>query len=152
VPGENVPELAVSPEFIQQILINLIFNAAEAMDDEKQIALTTAMTDCLPPNIFLQPAKAEAFVLVSVRDQGSGIAPEIQSRIFEPFFTTKALSSRRGTGLGLSMVYELARKMGAGLAVHSVVGQGSEFTLIVPVPLASTEAPCPAEAATSHSA
>jgi signal transduction histidine kinase len=54
-------------------------------------------------------------------------------RIFEPFFTTKAMSVRRGTGLGLSMVYELARKMEAGLAVESVVDEGSNFTLILPV-------------------
>jgi signal transduction histidine kinase len=54
-------------------------------------------------------------------------------RIFEPFFTTKAFSARRGTGLGLSMVYELAGQMGAGLAVESVVDQGSTFTLIIPV-------------------
>jgi hypothetical protein len=54
------------------------------------------------------------------------------TRIFEPFFTTKALSTRRGTGLGLSMVYELARKMEAGLAVESVVARGSTFTLIFP--------------------
>jgi hypothetical protein len=60
-------------------------------------------------------------------------ASENLPRIFEPFFTTKALSTRRGTGLGLSMVYELAKKLGAGLAVRSVVGQGSTFTLIVPV-------------------
>jgi signal transduction histidine kinase len=72
-------------------------------------------------------------VLISVRDQGVGIAPEIKARIFEPFFTTKALSTRRGTGLGLSMVYELAKKMGAGLAVTSVVDEGSVFTLILPV-------------------
>jgi signal transduction histidine kinase len=54
-------------------------------------------------------------------------------RIFEPFFTTKALSARRGTGLGLSMAYELAREMDSGLAVESTVGQGSVFTLILPV-------------------
>ena len=54
-------------------------------------------------------------------------------RIFEPFFTTKAMSERRGTGLGLSMVYELAKKLGAGIAVESVVDQGSTFTLILPV-------------------
>ena len=70
---------------------------------------------------------------ISVRDCGSGITPENLPRIFEPFFTTKALSTRRGTGLGLSMVYELAKKMKAGLAVDSVVGQGSTFTLILPV-------------------
>jgi signal transduction histidine kinase len=84
-------------------------------------------------DVYLTPAVASAYILVSVRDTGSGIAPEIKARIFEPFFTTKALSTKRGTGLGLSMVYELAKKMEAGLAVESVVGQGSTFTLILPV-------------------
>jgi signal transduction histidine kinase len=84
-------------------------------------------------DVYLTPATAPAYVLISVRDTGSGIAPEIKARIFEPFFTTKALSTKRGTGLGLSMVYELAKKMEAGLAVESVVGQGSTFTLILPV-------------------
>ena len=60
-------------------------------------------------------------------------APENIARIFEPFFTTKALSARRGTGLGLSMVYELAKKIEAGLAVETTIGQGSTFTLILPV-------------------
>jgi signal transduction histidine kinase len=132
--AENLPELSVSREFIQQILINLIFNAAEAMSGRKKIILSTRRAEQLPAEIFLSPAAGAAFVLISVRDQGGGIAPEIKARIFEPFFTTKALSTRRGTGLGLSMVYELAKKMGAGLAVESVVGEGSEFTLILPVP------------------
>ena len=70
---------------------------------------------------------------MSVQDFGCGIPPENLPRIFEPFFTTKALSTRRGTGLGLSMVYELANKMEAGLAVESVVDQGTTFTLILPV-------------------
>ena len=131
--GENLPEIFAQREFIQQILLNFIFNAAEAMSGRKEITLATSLTDKLPPEIFLAPAPSVSFVLVSVRDIGSGIAPEIISRIFEPFFTTKAFSARRGTGLGLSMVYELAKKMGAGLAVDSVVSRGSKFTLILPV-------------------
>jgi two-component system NtrC family sensor kinase len=70
---------------------------------------------------------------VSVQDFGCGILPEHLPRIFEPFFTTKALSTRRGTGLGLSMAYELAKKMGAGLVVESIVDLGSTFILILPV-------------------
>jgi signal transduction histidine kinase len=87
----------------------------------------------LPAGLALAPATAAAYVSISVQDFGSGIAPEIMPRIFEPFFTTKALSARRGTGLGLSMVYELAKKLAAGLAVQSGVDQGSTFTLILPV-------------------
>ncbi len=62
-------------------------------------------------------------------------------RIFEPFFTTKGLSARRGTGLGLSMVYELAKKMGAGLAVETAVGVGSTFSILLPVQAAREPAP-----------
>ncbi len=146
--AEKLPEVAKPREFIQQILLNFIFNAAEAMTSQKKLTLITRLTDKLPADIFLAPASAASFVLVSVQDEGSGIAPEIKSRIFEPFFTTKALSTRRGTGLGLSMVYELAKKMGAGLAVHSIVGQGSTFTLILPVqgePAANNRAQIPVE-------
>lgn len=131
--GEHLPEILAPREFIQQILLNFIFNAAEAMNGRKEITLATRMTEKLPPEIFLAPAPSASFVAVSVRDVGCGMAPEIVSRIFEPFFTTKALSTRRGAGLGLSMVYELAKKMQAGLAVQSAVASGSTFTLILPV-------------------
>lgn len=160
----RLPEIAVARDFVQQVLLNFIFNAAEAMerrsperpesnppsrpraDQEigapatrrKQIRLATSVATSLPPDIFLTPASADSYILISVRDHGSGIAPEIKSRIFEPFFTTKALSAKRGTGLGLSMVYELTKKMEAGLAVESVVGEGSTFTLILPVRHAET--------------
>ena len=132
-PGENLPEVSVPRDFVQQILLNFIFNASEAMTGRKQIGLTTRLVETLPPELVLVPASAPRFIFVSVRDHGAGIAPEIRSRIFEPFFTTKNLSARRGTGLGLSMVYELAKKMGAGLAVESAPGAGSTFTLILPV-------------------
>ena len=88
--------------------------------------------DRLPPHLVLVPADAPRFVYLSVRDSGCGIAPEILPRIFEPFFTTKAFSTRRGTGLGLSMVYEIAKEMGFGLKVESAPGQGSTFTVILP--------------------
>jgi signal transduction histidine kinase len=68
-----------------------------------------------------------------VEDQGCGIEPEILPRIFEPFFTRKALSKRHGTGLGLYMVFELSKNLGAGLRVESTPGRGSTFTLIIPM-------------------
>jgi len=132
-PTPALPEVHASKNFIQQILLNIIFNAAEAMTGRRQVILSTQKLERLPADLVLAPAPARAHVSVSVRDTGCGIAPENLPRIFEPFFTTKALSSRRGTGLGLSMVYELAKKTGAGLAVESTVGRGSTFTLILPV-------------------
>jgi signal transduction histidine kinase len=109
------------------------------MEGRKRVILTTAQTALLPAHMVLSPGAAEAYVTVSVRDFGCGIASENVGRVFEPFFTTKALSTRRGTGLGLSIVYELAKKMEAGLALESTVGQGSVFTLFLPaVPKAKT--------------
>ena len=132
-PAPALPGVLAAKDFIQQILLNFIFNAAESMENGKQILLATHMIGELSPDLVLPPVPASSYVAVSVQDSGCGILPENLPRIFEPFFTTKALSTRRGTGLGLSMVYELAKKIGAGLRVESVVGQGSIFTVILPV-------------------
>ncbi len=129
----NLPEVPASRDFVQQILLNFLFNAAESMTGRKQVVLATQHLAKLPAGVVLLPAAAADYVAISIRDNGCGIPPENLPRIFEPFFTTKALSARRGTGLGLSMVYELAKKMEAGLAVESVVERGSVFTVILPV-------------------
>lgn len=131
--AEILPEISTARGFIQQILLNFIFNAAESMPSRKKITLSTQLADKLPTDIALTPRTAASYVFISTQDKGCGMTSEVKARIFEPFFTTKAFSTRRGTGLGLSMVYELAKKMGAGLAVRSVVDEGSTFTLILPV-------------------
>ena len=77
-------------------------------------------------------AAQEGHVLLEVKDNGSGIDPEVLPRIFEPFFSTKALSDRRGTGMGLFMVHESAKELGYGLAVDSKTAQGSTFTILMP--------------------
>ncbi|MDB6067639.1 MAG: Histidine kinase [Pedosphaera sp.] len=132
-PTPGLPAVPASKDFIQQILLNLVFNAGEAMNGRRQVMLSADKTSQLPAASVLAPAQASSYIFVSVQDFGSGIAPDIMPRIFEPFFTTKSLSARRGTGLGLSMVYELARQLECGLAVQSAVGSGSTFTLIIPV-------------------
>ena len=129
----DLPDVVASKDLIQQILLNFLFNAAESMNGRRQVTLASRQLETLPATLVLAPEKSAGYVAVSVRDSGCGIPPEHMVRIFEPFFTTKALSARRGTGLGLSMVYEFAKKIGAGLAVESVLDQGSTFTVIVPV-------------------
>jgi two-component system cell cycle sensor histidine kinase/response regulator CckA len=144
-PTASLPPVIASKEFIQQILLNFIFNAAESMTLSKEILVSSRVLPELPANLVLVPVTAPSYVAISVSDSGCGIAPEILPRIFEPFFTTKALSSRRGTGLGLSMVYELAKKLGAGLFVESVLDQGSTFSLILPVQPVSNPVATPAD-------
>jgi signal transduction histidine kinase len=132
-PSQGLPPAACSKEFVQQILLNFIFNAAESMTRRRQIRISTAQSQALPSGMVLMPAQSPAYASICVQDFGCGISAETLPRIFEPFFTTKAFSSRRGTGLGLSMVYELAKKMDAGLAVESLIDQGSTFTLVIPI-------------------
>jgi signal transduction histidine kinase len=129
----SLPPVSASPEMLQQIVLNLVHNADEAMMDRGgQIEVSVTGSPTAPATPILKPAPASVYVVVTVRDQGIGIAPENLPRIFEPFFTTKALSTRRGTGLGLSMVYEFAKELGAGLAVQSSLGVGSSFSVHLP--------------------
>ncbi|MBI3851779.1 MAG: hypothetical protein HY298_16110 [Verrucomicrobia bacterium] len=132
-PTPGLPEIPTVKDFIQQMLLNFIFNAADASAGPGRIILRTGKLARLPGNLTLSPAQATDYLFIAVTDFGCGIAPEIMPRIFEPFFTTKGFSARRGTGLGLSMVYELARKTGCGLTVESVVGKGSTFTILIPI-------------------
>jgi signal transduction histidine kinase/ligand-binding sensor domain-containing protein len=127
------PRLNCSKGVIHQILLNLILNAVDASGGEGTVILRTRVVTDPGAVVALPPAPAEAYLAIDVADKGVGIAPESLPRIFEPFYTTKGFSSRRGTGLGLSMVYELAKGLGYGLAVRSKVGEGSTFTLLAPL-------------------
>ncbi len=140
-PATTQPKVSTVKDFIQQMLLNFIFNAADAYAGPGRVILKIGEVTRLPTNLVLQPAGATKYVFIAVKDFGCGIAPEIMPRIFEPFFTTKGFSARRGTGLGLSMVYELARKIGCGLMVESAVGNGSTFTILIPVRELPADAP-----------
>jgi signal transduction histidine kinase len=129
---DALPQARGVPELIRQILLNLVFNAADAMDGRGTIRLETSRLGSVPDDLLLAPIEAEEYVVMTVRDRGHGISPEVLPRIFEPFFSTKAFSTRRGTGLGLTMVYEIAKELGLGLRVESKVGEGANFSVILP--------------------
>jgi signal transduction histidine kinase/ligand-binding sensor domain-containing protein len=138
-PAAPLPQIRGVGELIQQMLLNLILNAADAMGGHGQIELRTGLLERAPANPVLPPQAKPPLVYISIGDQGSGIAPDVLPRIFEPFYTTKAFSTRRGTGLGLSMVYEIAKELGYGLMVESAKGKGSNFTILIPVSRESRE-------------
>jgi signal transduction histidine kinase len=129
---ENLPKAKGSADLVQQMLLNLILNARDAMEGQGKVILRIGGLKRLPEDLVLAPAQADEYVFIAVQDEGCGIAPQILPRIFEPFFTTKAFSTQRGTGLGLSMVYESAKEMGCGLRVETALGKGSTFTIIIP--------------------
>ena len=142
-----LPPIPGAKELVQQMLLNLLLNAADAMEGcQGHVLVRTGWLERLPARLVLQPVAAARYACVQVADEGCGIAPDVMPRIFEPFYTTKALSTRRGAGLGLSMVYEFAKEMGYGLAVESVVGRGSTFTVLVPGPEPSDTTPSRLEA------
>ncbi|MBI4658700.1 MAG: hypothetical protein HY735_07595 [Verrucomicrobia bacterium] len=137
----EVPPVLGTQELIQQMLLNLILNGADAMMGKGEIVVRIGQVSELPGDLVLSPAPGAGYAYVAIQDSGCGIPREVLPRIFEPFFTTKAFSTRRGTGLGLSMVYELAKQLEYGLKVETTVGEGSIFTIFMPVrpPVASRE-------------
>lgn len=115
--GEELPLVNVSPSEIQQVLLNLVNNALDAMEKSGgALDITTRSTD--------------RRVVVDVADTGEGIAPANLQRIFDPFFTTKPVG--KGTGLGLSICYGIIKKMGGDISVNSAVGLGTTFHIYLP--------------------
>ncbi len=115
----DVPPITCSPSQINQVFLNLINNAAQAIETGAgTITLTTHR-------------EGPDHVAVEIEDSGKGIPPEVLSRIFDPFFTTKAVG--KGTGLGLSIVYKIVKAHGGKITVDSKVGVGTKFTVVLPV-------------------
>jgi signal transduction histidine kinase len=117
---------------IQQVVMNLVINARDAMPKGGRITLRTENVELsegltLPHDSEVQPGK---MVVLSVRDTGPGIAPEVQPRIFEPFFTTKDLGD--GTGLGLATVYGIVKQSGGSVWVESELGAGTALKAALP--------------------
>jgi signal transduction histidine kinase len=129
------PEVLGRGGRVEQMLLNLVVNAAEAMEGRGTLRLG-AREKGLPNDCVLEPAPAASYVELSVADTGPGILPEVLPRIFEPFFTTKNKGAQSGTGLGLSMLYTMAKEDGIGVAVNSEPGKGATFRLFLPVAIA----------------
>jgi PAS domain S-box-containing protein len=112
---------------VQTALLNLVINARDAMADGGSLRIETG-------NLCVADAAAELpagdYAALSVVDTGTGMSEEVQARLFEPFFTTKDVG--KGTGLGLAQVYGFVRQSGGGVRVHSVVGQGTTITILLP--------------------
>jgi signal transduction histidine kinase len=136
-PAPGLPEIVCPKGQLQQMLLNIVLNAADAMNGQGRLIIRVELSHNPPEGTVLAPAPAENYMTVSVRDFGIGIPPEVLPRIFEPFFTTKSLSQRRGTGLGLSMVYRTAIENGFGLAVETVLNEGTTLSITVPQPVDS---------------
>jgi signal transduction histidine kinase len=112
-----VPVIECAPRELEQVFLNLVLNAVDAIGDAGVIRLTTAVSGTR--------------LRVEVEDDGCGIAPDVLERVFDPFFTTKPVG--QGTGLGLAISYEIVQRHGGEIAVRSEIGRGTAFTVLLPL-------------------
>lgn len=114
----TVPEVDADPKRLEQVLVNMLLNSAQAIGSNGEIDISIHGSD--------QEAR------ITIKDSGPGIPPENLSRIFDPFFTTKPVGT--GTGLGLSICAGIINDYGGAIDVRSAPGEGSLFTIILPLP------------------
>jgi signal transduction histidine kinase len=113
----ELPQVECIRSQIDQVFLNLLANAAQAIPG--------------PGSITLRTRREDGVAVVSIADSGPGIPPEVSGRIFDPFFTTKPVGE--GTGLGLSISYEIVKKHGGDIVAESPLGGGAVFTVRIPV-------------------
>jgi signal transduction histidine kinase len=123
--------IKADPAQIEQVLMNLVVNARDAMPKGGKLVIETAQVDLSrTPMYHVQPPALGPYVKLSVSDTGTGMPSDVIAHIFEPFFTTK--EDGKGTGLGLSTVFGIVTQSGGGIDVTSTVGQGSRFDVYFP--------------------
>jgi signal transduction histidine kinase/ActR/RegA family two-component response regulator len=127
----DIGDVKADPGQFEQVLMNLAVNAADAMPGGGRLMIETAHTAAShePPHIRDELVDG-TYVVVYVRDTGTGIADAVQAKIFEPFFTTKGVG--KGTGLGLSTVYGIINQTGGNIFVDSTPGVGTTFKVFLP--------------------
>ena len=128
----RLSQVLADPAQIEQVLLNLIVNARDAMPSGGLITVQTANVrlEGNAPEMLQAGLAPGRFVLLAVSDNGRGMDPATQARIFEPFFTTK--ETGRGTGLGLATVYGIIRQTGGAISVVSDRGRGASFRVYLP--------------------
>jgi two-component system cell cycle sensor histidine kinase/response regulator CckA len=127
----DLGNVLADPTRLEQILVNLVVNARDAIADEGRVTIFTANVDLAVEDPEVRTGMTPGpYVLLEIRDNGGGMAADVVSRVFEPFFTTR--DQVKGTGLGLSIVYGLVKQHGGQIRCESELGRGTSFRLYFP--------------------
>jgi len=130
-PGEGLWSVKADPVQMEQVLMNLLVNAKDAMLEKGTVSVRTSNVEIGEEYAAVHPeARPGEYVMISMSDTGGGIPFEIRDKIFEPFFTTK--ESGKGSGLGLSMVYGIVKQHNGYVWARSDVGRGTTFEIYLP--------------------
>ena len=125
--------MAVPKAVVEQCLLNLVVNASDAMEGRGHLVIRVRRGNQAEGEMVVEPDVLGGLLTLSVRDSGPGISPEVVKKVFDPFYTTKERGNVRGTGLGLAMVYRIAKRYGLGVAVEpGGDGRGATFSLLIP--------------------
>ncbi len=127
---ENIGTVNIIPQDIGRVILNLINNAFYAVDEKKKHTSAGSVQNGYEPAVTVSTKRNNGKVEISVKDNGSGVPQKVLDKIFQPFFTTKPTG--QGTGLGLSLSYDIVKAHGGELKVETKEGEGSEFIFYLP--------------------
>ena len=135
---KSIRNIDLIPQDISRVILNLITNAFYAVNEKTLSAVVTLGTGQADPTaikyeptVSVSTKKVNDKVLISVKDNGNGIPQKVLDKIFQPFFTTKPTG--QGTGLGLSLSYDIVKAHGGELKVETIEGEGTEFIFLLPI-------------------
>ncbi|HET6766775.1 MAG TPA: HAMP domain-containing sensor histidine kinase, partial [Chitinophagaceae bacterium] len=122
----GIGNIDVIPQDMGRVILNLINNAFYAVDERKK-----QLSNGYEPTVSVSTKKQKGKIEIKIKDNGNGIPKKVLDKIFQPFFTTKPTG--QGTGLGLSLAYDIVKAHGGELKVQTIEGEGSEFIIQIPV-------------------